>query len=284
MGYCGTCRRQSNSRSASAEKRTCCKEAQQSRTQRSNVDTKVHARNCLHRIAYLFLKAFVQERQGDKARALPSPRPLRRRFMTFSTSPRLSVPPHPRNSQHLSSLQFIDHITGNHVGFPESELTTLFDFFRSPTRGVGASTSRPPSRTSPKDISRNGSGRGRGSGGGAEGSAAQQQGADWTVAVACLRLLVKPKEPVMASVLGVFDVFARARGDRTRHERRLEQERLETVRQELLAEERERWKRRRRRERERGVAPSAQVSGERPFLLPGTSFLCHLTSCRRKAE
>lgn len=167
-------------------------------------------------------------------------------------------------------MQFIDHITGNHVGFPESELTTLFEFFRGPMRGVGASSRRPPSRASPNNIARNGSG----SGGKAE-SSASQQGADWTVAVACLRLLARPKESVMTSIVGVFDVFARARGDRARHARHQEQERLERERQELLAEERERWKRKRRRERESGVAPCAQVSNERPFLIRNK-----LPSCR----
>eukprot|EP00752_Nemacystus_decipiens_P011276 g10020.t3 len=156
-------------------------------------------------------------------------------------------------SKLANKAQFVDHITGNHVGFPESELTTLFGFFRSPTRDGPPSTNRPPPRT-PNNINRKGSG-----GSGAEGSSTQQ-GADWTVAVACLRLLVRPKEPVMASALGVFDVFARARGDRALHARRLEQERLERERQDLLEEERERWKRRRRREREMGVAPSGQQS------------------------
>lgn len=147
-------------------------------------------------------------------------------------------------------------------------------------RVARAANSRPPSRASPNNIAREGSGGGRGSGSSAEGSAAQQ-GADWTVAVACLRLLARPKEQVMASALGVFDVFARARGDRALHARRLEQERLERERQELLAEERERWKRRRRREQERGVAPSAQVSSGPS--LPGTHFPVPLGSCRRKA-
>lgn len=84
-------------------------------------------------------------------------------------------------------------------------------------------------------------------------------GADWVLAVASLRLLVRPKEPAMAAALGVFDVFARARGDRTRHRHRLEQERAEKERQRQLEEERERWKRSRRREKEMGVAPSTGV-------------------------
>ena len=154
--------------------------------------------------------------------------------------------------------QFVDHITGKHVGFPESELTTLFQFFRSPTEGGGAraSSSRPSSRRSRNNIARKGGDAG-GGGGGGESSPAQ--GADWTVAVACLRLLARPKEPVMASALAVFEVFARARGDRARHARRLEQERLEGERQRQLEEERERWKRRRRREQERGIVPSSEV-------------------------
>ncbi|CAM9810191.1 unnamed protein product, partial [Ectocarpus fasciculatus] len=172
--------------------------------------------------------------------------------------------------------QFVDNITGKHEGFPESELNTLFGFFRGPMApgpatatafseenrdkfprsqqrgGVGANSSSRP-RTSPGSFARGGN---SGSRGGKE--KACTQGADWTMAVACLRLLAKPKEPVKAAVLGVFDVFARARGDRMRHRHRLEQDRLENERQARLEEERERWKRRRRREQERGIPPSMQ--------------------------
>ncbi|CBJ31437.1 hypothetical protein Esi_0256_0006 [Ectocarpus siliculosus] len=178
-------------------------------------------------------------------------------------------------SKLATKAQFVDNITGKHEGFPESELNTLFGFFRRPMApgpatattfseenrdkfpqsqqrgGVGTNNSRP--RTSPGNFGRAGK---SGSRGGKEKDGAQ--GADWTMAVACLRLLAKPKEPVKAAVLGVFDVFARARGDRMRHRHRLEQERLEKERQAQLEEERERWKRRRKREQERGIAPSMQ--------------------------
>lgn len=175
--------------------------------------------------------------------------------------------------------QFVDHITGKHEGFPESELATLFDFFASPmapgsTTTTSASSKKsshgPPGATQPGDsaeqkrdpscrrlsnkVSRGGAGSG---GGGVRASSAQ--GADWTLAVACLRLLARPKEPVMEAVLGVFDVLSRARGDRARHRRRLEQERVEKERQVELGEERERWKRRRRRQQEGGIVPSVEV-------------------------
>lgn len=112
----------------------------------------------------------------------------------------------------------------------------------------GASTTGPASRTSLKKK-----------------NATAAYGADWVLAVASLRLLARPKEPVMAAALEVFDVFARARGDRTRHRHRLEQERAEREMQKQLEEERERWKRRRRREQEMGSAPSAGVRREAGF-------------------
>lgn len=72
--------------------------------------------------------------------------------------------------------------------------------------------------------------------------------------MACLRLLAKPKEPVLSAILGVFEVFAIARGDRVRHRRRLEKERLEKERQREMEEERELWKRRRRRQQAMEIA------------------------------
>ena len=78
--------------------------------------------------------------------------------------------------------------------------------------------------------------------------------------MACLRLLAKPKEPVLSAILGVFEVFARSAGDRARCARRLEQERVERERKQELKEERERWKRRRRREKE-GRGMPAEVRG-----------------------
>ncbi|CAM9905961.1 unnamed protein product [Ectocarpus sp. 12 AP-2014] len=178
-------------------------------------------------------------------------------------------------SKLATKAQFVENITGKHEGFPESELNTLFGFFGGPMApgpataiafseenrnkcpqsqqrgGVETKSSRP--RTSPGSFGRAGKSGGRG---GKEKERAQ--GADWAMAVACLRLLAKPQEPVKAAVLGVFDVFARARGDRMRHRHRLEKDRLEKERQAQLEEERERWKRRRRREQERGIAPSMQ--------------------------
>lgn len=157
--------------------------------------------------------------------------------------------------------QFVDHITGKHVGFPESELTTLFEFFRSPmapgSAGADASPSKKPSDFPQKRY-------------GASISPTSQTalkntvyGADWVLALASLRLLARPKEPAMAAALGVFGVFARARGYRARHRHRLEQERAEKEMQRQLEEERERWKRRRRREQEMGTAPSAEVRNRR---------------------
>lgn len=165
-----------------------------------------------------------------------------------------------------ASHQFTDHITGKHVGFPESELATLFGFFRSAI-GVAANARNAVSnrkgnpqgpctqggRVSSRASQRQHSAVGGGCSGN-DGNVAY--GADWTVAVACLRLLAKPKEAVLSSILGVFEVFARARGNRISHQRRLEQEKLERERQKELEEERERWKRRRRREQERGTTPT----------------------------
>ena len=104
-------------------------------------------------------------------------------------------------------------------------------------------------------------GSGGGSGeGGSRDDAGAVHGADWVDAVACLRLLAKPKEPVLSAILGVFEVFARSAGDRARCARRLEQERVERERKQELKEERERWKRRRRREKE-GRGMPAEVRG-----------------------
>lgn len=166
--------------------------------------------------------------------------------------------------------QFVDHVTGKHVGFPESELTTLFEFFRKPMTAPGsaAATASSAKETRQSQQRRNGaSNTGLASRPSLKmKNATAAYGADWVLAVASLRLLARPKEPVMAAALGVFDVFARARGDRTRHRHRLEQERAEKEMQRQLEEERERWKRRRRREQEMGVAPSAGV--RRGWLLP----------------
>ncbi|CAM9635157.1 unnamed protein product, partial [Hapterophycus canaliculatus] len=180
-------------------------------------------------------------------------------------------------SKLATKAQFVDHITGKHEGFPESELTSLFGFFMSPMRPGSITTATASSKRNPQELPRsqqpggvglkNGkssrlelsdhaSRGGGGSGVCAGGSAAQ--GADWTLAVACLRLLARPKEPVMEALLGVFDVFARARGDRARHRLRMEQDRVEKERQMQLEDERERWKRRRRRQQESGVIPSAE--------------------------
>ncbi|CAM9989688.1 unnamed protein product [Scytosiphon promiscuus] len=182
-------------------------------------------------------------------------------------------------SKLATKAQFVDHITGKHEGFPESELTTLFGFFMSPMPpGLTTTTTGPakeiarrlPRSQQPGGVeSKNRKTRRRrtthhvgktdaGRGGGGTGRS-PEQGADWTLAVACLRLLARPKESVMEAVLGVFDVFARARGSRARHRRRFEQERVEKERQARLEDERERWKRRRRRQQESGVEPPAQV-------------------------
>lgn len=137
------------------------------------------------------------------------------------------------------------------MGFPESELTVLFGFFRTAWStsvrnqgnrkhepGPGKLRAIPPGSTSAKE--------GAASGG-------DTHGADWTVAVACLRLLARPKESVLSAILGVFEVFARARGGRIRHRKRLERERKGKEKEKELEEERERWKRRRRREKALGA-------------------------------
>lgn len=179
--------------------------------------------------------------------------------------------------------QFTTHITGKHVGFPQSELTTLFTFFQRTQRTARVHTSTPATITASSRESHKGpvtQGRqaktrtppsrrvgircgigGSGSGGGSSRSdASAGPGADWVDAVACLRLLAKPKEPVLSAILGVFEVFARSAGDRARCARRLEHERVEKERQRELKEERERWKRRRRREQE-GRGMPAEVRG-----------------------
>lgn len=146
-------------------------------------------------------------------------------------------------------LQFIDHITGNHVGFPESELIALFGFFRSSTNVPAVATA-----ISLKQTHQSGH-----TGGSVRlckypRSMNLVQGADWTVAVACLRLLAKPKEPVLEAILGVFEVFALARGERIRHQQRLVREKKEKEVQREMEIEREQWKRRRRREEAMVVA------------------------------
>lgn len=130
------------------------------------------------------------------------------------------------------------------MGFPESELIALFGFFRSAIN--------PPSTGNRQQLAATKQGYGvrpRSSPNQTNADrGTRKYGADWTVAVACLRLLAKQKEPVLSAILGVFEVFALARGDRIRHQRGLEQEKLEKKRQKQMEEERERWKRRRRRE------------------------------------
>lgn len=149
----------------------------------------------------------------------------------------------------FDASKFIDHITGNHEGFPESELITLFGFFRSTTNVPTVTTAT--SLKKPHDRSRTGDGvRLREH----PRSINAAQGADWTVAVACLRLLAKPKEPVLEAILGVFEVFALARGERIRHQQRLVRENREKERQTEMEIEREQWKRRRRREQDNTVA------------------------------
>lgn len=101
------------------------------------------------------------------------------------------------------------------MGFPESELAILFDFFVTsmngksrllrgtdgPTTALSKNAGIPRSRREMRETT---------------------HGAEWIAAVACLRLLARPKESVMKSLLAVFEVFARARGDRVRHRRRQE--------------------------------------------------------------
>lgn len=77
------------------------------------------------------------------------------------------------------------------------------------------------------------------------GSENATQGADWTAAVASLRLLAKPKEPVLSTVLGVFEIFARARGSRTHH-RKLQRESLGEERKTDTVEEQDHCKPRKR--------------------------------------
>lgn len=85
-------------------------------------------------------------------------------------------------------------------------------------------------------------------------------GADWTVAVACLWLLARPKDSILNAIRGVFEVFARAAADRVRHGQRIEQEKRRKERERELEAERERWKRRRRREAQGLQAPAPKVS------------------------
>lgn len=150
--------------------------------------------------------------------------------------------------------QFIENITGRNEGFPESELITLFGFFKSSTgkaKSAVSATRKPYYRTRCRRDGRHGAAKRieaftppEEAIDGGRGSETADQGADWTAAVASLRLLVKPKEPVLSTVLEVFEIFSRARGSRTHH-RKLQHESLEE-KQRGVAKEEEYCKRRKR--------------------------------------
>lgn len=166
-----------------------------------------------------------------------------------------------------TSHQFMDTITSKHVGFPESELTILFGFFRTPMPSpCSSSLSSSSNSAAATASSTTATGRGRrarrrlGSGR-ASDSGTGAYGADWTVAVACLWLLARPKGPVLSAIRGVFEVFARAAADRVCHRQRLGQERRQKEREMKLEAERERWKRRRWREAEGLPATAPGVCG-----------------------
>lgn len=113
-------------------------------------------------------------------------------------------------------VQFRDTITGKHVGFPESELNVLCGSFKTVRSGAAPRRDRlyqKPNRVVARPIT-----------GSSRSESQDSYGADWTAAVACLRVLACPKESTTSSLMGIFEVFARARGDRLRHRLRLGRE------------------------------------------------------------
>lgn len=133
-------------------------------------------------------------------------------------------------------------------------MTTLFGFFKSSTgkaKSAVSATRKPYYRTRCRRGGRHGAANRieafappEGAIDGGCGRETAAEGADWTAAVASLRFLAKPKEPVLSTVLEVFEIFARARRSRTHH-RKLQHESLEE-RKRGVAEEEEYCKRRKR--------------------------------------